>query len=112
MLGSLVSMIDELRIELVIGYGSAFTGEKRDLFGKKDLDLIIVTDFFNFMSGFKRRQIIRKRLGRRIDLIPLTIQEYKNLIRKKQSIVNVALREGKVLYDHTQHSDKRISQES
>jgi hypothetical protein len=108
---SLVSIIDELKIELVIGYGSAFTGEKRGLFGKNDLDLIIVTNFFNFMSGFKRRQIIRKRLGRRIDSIPLTIQEYKNLIGKKQSIVNIALKEGKILYDRTQHIDKRISQE-
>jgi len=98
MLVDLPSVVDELNIELVIAYGSTFTGKKRGLFGRKDLDLIIVTDFFRSMSIYKRQQIVNERLGKRIDLVPLTTQEYKNLRKKKQSIVNIALKEGKILY--------------
>jgi hypothetical protein len=93
------NLIDIFRIKVVIGFGSSFTGTKRGLNPRKDIDLIIVSDFFNTMSLEKRKKIIQWHLGKRTDPIILTTDEYNRLLKRKSSIVNVALKEGLVLFD-------------
>jgi hypothetical protein len=112
MLDELPSLVDELDIEIVIGYGSTFTGIKRGLIGRRDIDLIIVTDFFGLMSMYKRKQLVGERLGKRVDLILLTTQEYKNLRKRRQSVVNIARKEGRILYAAKKQSDDRTRQKT
>lgn len=111
MLNSLSSVTAELRIELVIGYGSSFTGKKRGMSERKDIDLVIVSDFFKSVSMSKRKEIVIEKLGKKIDLIPLTTQEYKKLRKNKDSLVNMALKEGRILYDAEKQSLGRARQQ-
>lgn len=99
MLNSSFCVTAELRIRLVIGYGSSFTGKKRGMSKGRDIDLVIVSDFFKSLSISKRKEIVIEKLGKRIDPVPLTTQEYRNLRRNRDSVVNIALKEGRILYD-------------
>jgi predicted nucleotidyltransferase len=100
----------ELEIALVVGFGSSFTGRKRGISTRRDIDLVIVSDFFESMSISKRKEIVIGRLGNRIDPILLTTLEYRNLKRNRDSIVNVALKEGTILYDAKRQSHRRAKQ--
>jgi stress-induced morphogen len=104
MVNSLHKVTAELRIELVIGYGSSFTGKKRGMSERRDTDLVIVSDFFRSMSMSKRKEIVIEKLGKKIDPVPLTTQEYKKLRKNKDSLVNTALKEGRILYDAEKQS--------
>lgn len=94
----LQNMIDELSIKLIIGFGSKITGKKKGLSKKRDVDLIIVSDYFKWVSKFKMKKSIERELRKNSDLILLTSEEYARLKQEKASIVNVALKEGKILY--------------
>jgi len=94
-----LSFLDQFKINLVIGFGSSFTGQKKGLTAAKDIDLIIVSNFFQSMSLQKRKEMIVEDLGKKIDPILLTTQEYTQLLEHPQSIVNVALKEGRILFD-------------
>ncbi len=93
------NLVDALKIKLVIGFGSSFTGVRRGLTTRKDIDLIFVSDFFKSMSFDKRKKLITKYLGNRIDPIVLTIDEYNRLLKNENSIVNMALKEGRLIFD-------------
>ena len=95
----LLSFVDQFKINLVIGFGSSFTGKKKGLTKAKDIDLIIVSDNFRSMSLQKRKELIVENLGKKTDLILLTTQEYTHLLEHPYSIVNVALKEGRILFD-------------
>jgi predicted nucleotidyltransferase len=98
MLNNSLLFVNELGVRLAIGYGSSFTGKKRGLSREKDFDIVIVSDFFVSMSISKRQEIVIEKLGKKTDPVPLTTQEYIRLKKKKGSIVNIALMEGRILY--------------
>jgi len=98
MLHDLRNLIDEMNIKLIIGYGSKITGEKRGLSKTHDIDLIIVSDNFKSMSRSTRKRLIEKKLEKNYDLILLTVGEFASLRKEKESVVNIALKEGKMLY--------------
>lgn len=107
----LYSVTAGLRIELVIGYGSSFTGKKRGMSERRDIDLVIVSDFFKSMSMSKRKEIVVEKFGKKTDSVPLTTQEYKKLRKNKDSLVNRALKEGRILYDAEKQSLGRARQQ-
>lgn len=107
LLHKLQDVIDEVKAKIVVCYGSSITGKKRGILKKHDIDLIIVSDFFRSMSKAKREEVVRRRLSNRYDLILLTCEEYTTLEKEKESIVNVALSEGKVLFDDRKKRCKR-----
>ena len=105
MLHDLSSLISEFDIRIIIGYGSAITGIKKGIFQKHDIDIILVSDVFCSMSNYRRLEMIQEKLGEEFDVIPLTNKEHENLRKKRESVVNIALNEGKVLYPcHTKKS--------
>jgi len=100
-------MATQLEVRLVIGYGSSFTGRKRGISTSGDIDLVIVSDLFESMSISKRKEIVTRELGTKIDAIPITTLEYRNLKENEDSIVNIALKEGTILYDVKRQSHRR-----
>lgn len=112
LLDNLRGIIEELEIKIIIFFGSATTGKKRGISTTKDIDLIIVSDFFRSMSKSKRQRIIKERLGKSLDPIPLTTQEYGSLRRRKKSVVNIALEEERHCANAKRKSIERIGQKA
>lgn len=106
MFDDLFDLIDELEISLIIGFGSEITGKKRGISKLHDMDLILVSNYFKGISTAKRSQLTKKRLMHNYDLIILTIDEYELFKKEKNSIVNVALGEGEILYDRHGSNNK------
>ena len=98
MFDGLAKIVDKFDIELIISYGSTITGLKKGVSNKTDTDLIIVSDFFMSMSRAKRVDLVLKEISGNFDPIIITKKEYLGLKGREESIVNVALSEGLILY--------------
>lgn len=84
---------------MIIGYGSKYTGIKKGITAISDIDLIIVSNFFSNMCHEKRKNIISGCLGEGYDTINITMEEFVSQNKKNTSIVNIALKEGVILYE-------------
>lgn len=98
MFNDLFNLIDELNISLIIGFGSKITGKKKGISKSHDIDLILVSDYFENKSDIKRKKSVEWKLKKKYDIIFLTNKEYISLKENKNSIVNIAIEEGEILY--------------
>ena len=93
-----ISKLKWLRPKIVIGFGSKYTFVKTGINKHRDTDLIIVSDYFKKMSYGYRKKTIQKILGDNFDIVPLDNMEFNRIKKNKSSIVNIALNNGRVLY--------------
>jgi predicted nucleotidyltransferase len=92
---SLPLLQTEFAPETIIVFGSRISGGQR---AESDIDLIIISDYFQNISFVNRMAIVLKKLrpARHVDAICYTPEEFVQ-VKEYSSVVNSALREGVVI---------------
>ncbi|MDK7489685.1 MULTISPECIES: hypothetical protein [Bacillus cereus group] len=80
--------------------------EKILLFGNKsitsnDIDLLVVSNDFELMYSSKRVQYVKKYLNstKKIDLICVTVEEYKKMIKYPTELSKQIIKSGEIVYE-------------
>lgn len=63
----------------------------------KDIDLLIVSNDFNFISRLKSRELL-KRIDEKIDALCLTVNQFNELKKQKCSLYNSILKTNSIKY--------------
>lgn len=70
-------------------------GNKND--NANDIDLLIVSNDFNFISRRKSREIL-KRIDEKIDALCLTVKQFNDLKKQKSSLYSSILKTNSIKY--------------
>jgi hypothetical protein len=62
-----------------------------------DIDLLIVSNDFNFISRLKARELL-KRIDEKIDALCLTVDQFNELKKQKSSLYNSILKTNSIKY--------------
>ncbi|MFP4500407.1 MAG: nucleotidyltransferase domain-containing protein [Candidatus Hydrogenedentota bacterium] len=83
--------------ERAILFGSHLRGDTHEC---NDIDLVVIAPGFDISRGMATKQKLwaaRIKSGERIEPIPCGVKEWKNVAHTTRPIIDIALREGKII---------------
>jgi len=91
-------LIRYLEVDKIIVFGSFVAREREQR--KRDIDILIVSNDFELMSSFMRRNVVKKCMeGLNVDPICMTKKEFNRLKKNNTAFSRQILKTGKIYYE-------------